>query len=68
MTPISHTSAVTRVLVILGIFGISAILPAAQSTVRKGIVILVQFPDVKHSVTRDFALGRFNQGLSSYNS
>ena len=71
MKLILSRSAAAGILIFLGISGFSALLAAggqspAHNTARRGIVILVQFPDVKHSVRRDFALGRFNQGLSSY--
>ncbi len=35
-------------------------------TVEKGIVILVEFPDVKHDVDRHFVQTRFSQRLNSY--
>jgi M6 family metalloprotease-like protein len=35
-------------------------------TVHQGIIILVQFPDVKHDVPRDFVQKRFSQQLNSY--
>jgi M6 family metalloprotease-like protein len=64
-------SALIGAPILLSISCFSAILPdACQSpagiTARKGIVILVQFPDVERNVTREFAAGRFNQGLGSY--
>src|SRR5512143_2944532 len=71
MNPILSRSAVVLSLAILGISGFSVILPpnsqsAARGTMHRGIVILVQFSDVRHTIRRDFALGRFNQGLSPY--
>jgi len=64
-------STLALILVMLSLSGFSIGPPAAgrtaaRGTVRRGIAILVQFPDVKHNVSRDFALGRFNQGLSPY--
>lgn len=35
-------------------------------TVVKGLVILVEFPDVKHDVTRNMVQQRFSRGLNSY--
>ena len=36
------------------------------AAVEKGIVILVEFPDVKHNVTRDQVYTRFSEHLNSY--
>lgn len=37
-----------------------------KKTIHKGLVILVEFPDVQHDVTRSLAQGRFSQHLNSY--
>lgn len=34
--------------------------------VEKGLILLVEFPDVKHDVDRNFVQGRFSQRLNSY--
>ena len=39
---------------------------AFGETVEKGIIILVEFPDVQHDVTRDFVQKRFSQHLNNY--
>ena len=39
---------------------------AFGKTVEKGIIILVEFPDVKHDVIRDFVQKRFSQHLNNY--
>lgn len=36
-----------------------------KETIEQGIVILVDFPDVAHSVTRDFVENRFSNSLNS---
>ena len=71
MIPMLSRSALFLILVLPGLSGSLTISPAAgrsaaRGTTHKGIAILVQFSDVKHNVSRDFALGRFNQGLSPY--
>jgi hypothetical protein len=40
--------------------------PAFGETVERGIVILVEFPDVQHNVNRDFVQKRFSHHLNSY--
>jgi len=37
-----------------------------RETVQKGIIILVEFPDVKHDVDRGFVQNRFSKHLGSY--
>ena len=37
-----------------------------SKTIHKGIIILVEFPDVTHDVDRDFVQTRFSQHLNSY--
>ena len=71
MNPILSRSVLAFFLALPGLSGFSDTAPAAGRSVARGmagrgIVILVQFSDVKHIVSRDFALGRFNQGLSPY--
>ncbi|MCL5022648.1 MAG: immune inhibitor A [Nitrospirae bacterium] len=39
---------------------------ARGETSVKGIVLLVEFPDVKHNVNRSFVQARFSRGLNSY--
>jgi M6 family metalloprotease-like protein len=39
---------------------------AFGETVEKGIIILVEFPDVRHDVNRDFVQKRFSQHLNDY--
>jgi immune inhibitor A len=39
---------------------------AFGETVEKGIIILVEFPDVTHDVSRDFVQKRFSQHLNNY--
>jgi len=39
---------------------------AFGETVEKGIIILVEFPDVQHDVNRDFVQKRFSQHLNNY--
>ena len=39
---------------------------AFGETVEKGIIILVEFPDVQHDVNRDFVQKRFSQHLNDY--
>ena len=64
-------SAVLSALIVWGVGFFGAVMPnegigASRALAVRGIAILVQFPDVKHNVTRQFAMGRFNQGLGSY--
>jgi M6 family metalloprotease-like protein len=71
MNPIISRSAIAGILLLPGLLDFPAFLPAAgqspaRTTARKGIVVLVQFPDVRHNVSREFALNRFNQGIGSY--
>ena len=59
------------ILHLLGIVGFFLIPPALSRCAERtnsyrGIAILVQFPDVKHNVSRDYALNRFNKGLGPY--
>jgi M6 family metalloprotease-like protein len=37
-----------------------------RGTIQQGIIILVEFPDVKHDVDRDFVKNRFSKDLNSY--
>jgi hypothetical protein len=37
-----------------------------KETVQKGIIILVEFPDVKHNVDRNSVQNRFSNHLNSY--
>jgi len=37
-----------------------------RETIERGIIILVEFPDVKHNVDRDFVQKRFSQQLNGY--
>jgi len=37
-----------------------------NETIEHGIVILVDFPDVTHNVTRDFVQKRFSRQLNGY--
>lgn len=37
-----------------------------RETVEQGIIVLVEFPDVKHDVDRDFVQNRFSKHLNSY--
>ena len=37
-----------------------------RETVQQGIIILVEFPDVKHDVDRGFVQNRFSKHLGSY--
>jgi hypothetical protein len=39
---------------------------ASGETVEKGIIILVEFPDVQHDVNRDFVQKRFSHHLNNY--
>lgn len=39
---------------------------AFGETVEKGIIILVEFPDVQHNVNRDFVQKRFSRHLNDY--
>ncbi len=39
---------------------------AATEKVHRGIVVLVEFPDVKHNVDRDFVQVRFSRQLNNY--
>jgi hypothetical protein len=39
---------------------------AYGETIQKGIIILVEFPDVRHDVNRDFVQKRFSQHLNDY--
>lgn len=49
---------------------LSACLPirgvAQAQTVEKGLIILVEFPDVRHEVTREFVRERFSVRLNQY--
>lgn len=40
--------------------------PAVGEVVQKGIVVLVEFPDVQHSVNRDMVDRRFSRQLNAY--
>ena len=40
--------------------------PALGETVEKGIIILVEFPDVKHDIDRHRVQARFSQHLNNY--
>lgn len=37
-----------------------------RGAIEKGLIILVEFPDVKHQVNRNFVEERFSKGLDSY--
>jgi hypothetical protein len=56
-------SAIMTVLVCLVIQGV-----AYGEIVQRGVVLLVEFPDVKHDVGRNFVQERFSRGLNSYES
>jgi hypothetical protein len=71
MKPPLCRSAFIIALIVLGMSCFLAVMPddsqsASRTLITRGIVILAQFPDVNHRVTREYALGRFNKGLSSY--
>jgi hypothetical protein len=39
---------------------------AFGETIKKGIIILAEFPDVQHNISRDFVHKRFSQHLNDY--
>jgi len=62
---------IRRILLILVIAGcgtaaLASALSPTQPVVLRGIIILVEFPDVKHGVTRSHVSNRFSRDLRAY--
>jgi M6 family metalloprotease-like protein len=56
-----------RRIVFLTLLALGAMPPAlAAETVHKGIVVLVQFPDVRHQIDRSMVQARFSRHLNAY--
>ncbi len=61
----NHISFIVCILTSLLIFSMMQTI-AFGETVEKGIIILVEFPDVQHNVNRDFVQKRFSRHLNDY--
>ncbi|HWR03676.1 MAG TPA: hypothetical protein VN419_06625 [Humidesulfovibrio sp.] len=53
-------------LLALALWAVWAAPAQAQATVKRGLVILLQFPDVRHEVSREFVQQRFGEQLTRY--
>src|SRR4030043_814428 len=58
-------SFLTFIVISFGVFSMTTTI-AFGETVEKGIIILVEFPDVQHDVNRDFVQKRFSHHLNNY--
>lgn len=69
-TASSPGSLLRRVAACLALFAVLAGPPARAAdsapTVKRGLVVLAQFPDVRHEVSRDFVVERFTGFLNRY--
>lgn len=52
--------------VCLAFFLLTSSIAGAQSEIKRGLVLLLQFPDVRHDVQRDWVVQRFTGFLNKY--